>query len=302
MDGTYKILFEASGSLTSAYLFNFGKLAGAEVVASDISECFGQYLADDFIEVPKHNDPDLWVVLEAEMKRKKINIVVPSFDETLMEWSERKAHFMKEGIFVILSDKQTLECCMDKWETFLFFKRSGIPTPETSLDNVYPLIKPRYGRGGKGILINADNKEIDMTGMISQELLEGQEYTIDVFCDRTHAPVYIIPRKRLSVKDGKSVNGITVFNERIISHVKNICNNLPFTGPINLQCFEGPDGSVKFTEINPRIGGGMALGFAASDNWIKLIIDNLVRKLDIEIKPVNYGLKMLRYYAEVFVS
>jgi len=302
LDDTYKILFEASGSLTSGYLLDYGKRAGARVVASDISECFGQYLADDFIITPKCNDPRLWEVLETEMKKKSVNVVVPSFDETLMGWSERKEYFKRQGIHIVLSDPATLGCCMDKWETFLFFKRAGIPTPETSLENVYPLIKPRNGRGGKGILLNPDGKEVDMTGMISQELLEGQEYTIDVFCDRDHTPVYIIPRKRLFVKDGKSVNGITVSHDSIVRHVRDICRHLAFTGPINLQCFEGKDGSVKFTEINPRIGGGMALGFAASDNWIRLIIDHLIKGHDIIPQPVKYGLKMLRYYAEVFVS
>ena len=47
----YKILTEASGSITSAFLINSIKDAGYGAVASDTDlECFGQFLADDFIE------------------------------------------------------------------------------------------------------------------------------------------------------------------------------------------------------------------------------------------------------------
>ena len=69
-----------------------------------------------------------------------------------------------------------------------------------------------------------------------------------------------------------------------------------------MQCFIKDDGEISVIEINPRIAGGMALGFAATQNWIKLIVDILY---DIPIKDlanVKYGLRMLRYYDEIFIS
>ena len=69
-----------------------------------------------------------------------------------------------------------------------------------------------------------------------------------------------------------------------------------------MQCFEDSEGGIKFTEINPRVAGGMALGFAASENWISLIMKNILEKESIETKKIVFGLKMLRYYDELFVS
>jgi hypothetical protein len=49
---------------------------------------------------------------------------------------------------------------------------------------------------------------------------------------------------------------------------------------------------------------GMALGIAATENWISLIINNIVlgRPVNYEkINPVKYGLKMVRYYEECFI-
>lgn len=296
----YKVLVEASGSLTSGYMIKAVKNAGAEVVGSDITECAASHFADDFINFPKSSHPDLWKITEKELLDRNINVVIPSFDETLLDWAKKKDYFHTKSINIILSDHTTIEKCQDKWNTYLFFKSIGIPTPETSIENKYPLVKPRLGRGGKGITINSSDKNLSMDGMISQEYISGEEYTIDVFCDIHHKPVYIIPRKRLQVKDGKSINGITVEHKRITTLVEKICTELPFTGPVNMQCFETKEGEIKFIEINPRIAGGMALGFAASENWVSLIFKNTIEKKEIQPVNVQYGLKMFRYYDEVF--
>lgn len=298
----YNVLLEASGSLTSAYMIKSVKNAGATVTASDIAECSAQHTADDFIFLPLSSNPNLWSIIESEITNRKINVVIPSFDETLIEWAAKKDYFEQMGVHIILSNIDTISICQDKWETYKFFKAIGIPTPETSLDNKYPVIKPRLGRGGKGITINSIDKSISMDGMISQELIEGQEYTIDVFCDNNNKPAYIIPRKRIQVKDGKSINGITIMHEPIIAFVRKICSNLKFIGPINIQCFEATNGDIKFIEINPRIAGGMALGFAASENWANLIFKNIIENHPIQPIQVKYGLKMFRYYDEIFTS
>lgn len=298
----YKFLLEACGSLTSSYLIKAVKNAGAQAVASDITECWAQHVADGFIKFPPCNDPKLWTFVEQAVARHQINVVIPSFDETLLDWAKKKDFFIKRGTYVILSDEDSIKLCQDKWETFLFFRKNKIPTPNTSLEYQYDLVKPRLGRGGKGILIKPDPSEVNMQGMISQEYLTGQEFTIDVFCDNLGKPSYIIPRQRLQVKDGKSINGITVNNPKMISWVKKICEATRFIGPINIQCFQDNDGDIKFTEINPRVAGGMALGFAASENWISLIIRNIIEKESFNTKPVKYGLKMFRTYDELFIS
>ena len=141
-----------------------------------------------------------------------------------------------------------------------------------------------------------------MTGKISQQLITGIEYTVDVFCNNKSEPVYIVPRRRTKVINGKSVSGVVENNEAILSWVKVICEKLPFIGPINIQCFMLSDGTVKFIEINPRIAGGMALGFASTENWIRLIVSNLLGGEPVEPNPVKYGLEMHRYYAEIFIS
>ncbi|VBB05538.1 atp-grasp fold duf201-type [Lucifera butyrica] len=296
----YKILTEASGSMTAAYLIKAVQSAGCLAVASDIDEnCAGRFLADDFLVMPAVHDPQLWEKITKALLAAHINVVIPSLDETLLAWAQQKERFRELGIYVMLSEPDTVRRFQDKWLAYNFFREIGVPTPATGLEQKYPLVKPRHGRGSQGIKIT-DNP-IDMDGMISQELIEGEEYTVDVFCDRDAAPVYIIPRRRIAVKEGKSTGGQTVYNKEIIMWIRKICREIPFLGPVNFQCFVCADGSVRFIEINPRIAGGMALGFAASENWVKLMIHHFIQGEAIIPKPVQYGLEMRRYYAEVFI-
>jgi carbamoyl-phosphate synthase large subunit len=44
----------------------------------------------------------------------------------------------------------------------------------------------------------------------------------------------------------------------------------------------------------------MALGFAATENWINLIVKNLVEGIPITPIKVRNGLRMERYYDEIF--
>ncbi len=295
-----KILTEASGSLTSAYLIKSIQKAGHQAVASDITrDCFGRYLANDFILMPKANDSNLWGEVEELLIKHKIDVVIPSFDEMLIGWAERKEYFRQKGVTVICSEANTIRNFQDKWLTYQFFLKHGIPTPETSLKQKFSLVKPRFGRGGKGIRIT--RSVVSMEGSVSQEIVDGQEYTVDVLCGSDSQPIYIVPRIRQGVVDGKSTGGIVVYKPEIIDWVERICRNTPFKGPINIQCFLGND-DINFIEINPRIAGGMALGFAATENWIPLLIDNFVyNKAITNVKPIQYGMMMRRYYAEVFI-
>lgn len=298
--GTVRILTEASGSLTSAYLMKAIRDAGHIPVGSDIEELTAACcLADDFILFPKKDSPKLWEEIDALLIKYKIDVVIPSFDEMMIGWATQKEYFENKKINIIISPVETIETFGNKWKTYLFFKKIGVPCPATSLKQDYPLIKPIHGRGTKGIKIT--DESVNMDGMISQEIVTGEEYTIDCFFDYKGDPVYVVPRKRLYVREGKSTKGIVIKNDQIVSYVTKIAQHIKLVGPINMQCFCHGE-NLKFIEVNPRIAGGMALGFAATENWIKLIIDNILNKQPIKPIPIHYGLKMVRYYAECFVS
>ena len=295
-----RILIEASGSMVSGYLIKAINDSGNESIASDIDSFnHGICLANHFVKVPRSTDPNLWKIIEEKLLINKIDIVIPSFDETLLSWSYKKEYFKEKGINIIVSNSETVEIFLDKYKAYEFCVKNDILTPKTSLVQEFELVKPRFGRGGKDIYIG--NEFQDMTNNISQELIKGIEYTVDCFFDKNGRAIYIIPRQRIDVIDGKSTKGIVVKHDLINYYVEKIAKNIKFEGPINFQFIESKNKRLFFIEINPRVAGGMALGFAASENWINLIINNFINNQEIEPKEIKYGLRMLRYYAECFI-
>jgi len=295
-----RILTEASGSLVSAYLIKAIKESGNISVASDVDKNnHGLCLADEFTVLPYSNDPELWKIIETKLIEYRIDMVIPSFDKTLMGWSKRKEYFKKKGVHILVSNESTLKIFLDKYNAYQFCTAHNIPTPKTSLTQDYLLVKPRFGSGGSGIFIGDEPQ--DMHEMVSQEFINGVEYTVDCLFDKNGEPIYIIPRQRIDIKDGKSTKGLVVRHEEIVKFVKEMAKQIKLEGPINFQFIEKEGRSLYFIEVNPRIAGGMALGMAASENWINLIVNNFIENNPIKPKPIKYNLRMMRYYAECFI-
>ncbi|WP_351014891.1 ATP-grasp domain-containing protein [Shewanella sp. AC91-MNA-CIBAN-0169] len=297
-----RFLLEASGSPVSAYLIKAIQKAGHTAVASDISnDCAASIFADELIIFPKKEDPQLWNKVEKLLIEHAIDIVIPSFDEMLLGWSERKESLADKGVNVLISSTETIEVFQDKWLTANFFEEHKLPCAKSSLEPIYPLVKPRIGRGSVGVYIEQNSQlrnDNFKLGDISQTVLDGEEYTVDCLFDHQHHPIYIIPRKRLGVVNGKSTGGIVKQNKIIDEVVIRLSKLIKFEGPINVQCFVDKD-EVFLVEVNPRIAGGMALGFASSCNWIPLFI-NILDKQDITPTSIQWGMKMYRTYQEFF--
>ena len=215
------VFLESSGSMVSASIIKAVKSAGFKSISSDVVyESSGKYLSDEFVLSPKSNDVLLWSKMKKIMKDYSVDIVFPTFDLTLSGWSCRKSEFLDIGTNVALSDKSVIDIFQDKYKTYEFFLKEGINTPDTSLEKDFPLVKPIFGSGAKGVIFNAD-KDVHMDGMISQEYIEGEEYTVDVFCNYEGEPIYVIPRLRLGVVDGKSTETYKYYLHKLNKHGNN---------------------------------------------------------------------------------
>ncbi|TYC85957.1 ATP-grasp domain-containing protein [Acetobacterium wieringae] len=299
-----KVLVEGIGSMVFGSQLKFYRELDWELIGMDVtSHSFGLYKVDRGLLVPKYSDSGCWLKIEEILEKEKINLVMPTVNEGLLTWSmNKKTYKEKYNTDISISDEGVIDICIDKWKTFEFFKHIGIPTPETSLEMKYEFLKPRVGRGSAGIFFKnqIDIKRFNMAGYISQEIVEGDEYTIDVLCDFDSNPIYIIPRKRLETESGVSVKGVTVFDEEIINYTKIIVDALKPIGIINIQCFKN-EKDIKFIEINPRLAGGSTLSFASSDNWFKAI-ECFYNNSVYEKKEVMYDNYMFRYFNDLIIN
>ncbi|WP_434304822.1 ATP-grasp domain-containing protein [Clostridium botulinum] len=298
-----KVLVEGIGSMTFGPELKYHREMKWKIIGLDITnECFGMHECDKGYVVPKYSDENCFDDIEKIIKKEKINLVFPTINEGLLEWSKRKKYFKEQyDTDVIISDEEVIDICTDKWKTHLFFQKNNIPDPKTSLEMEFDLLKPRIGRGSAGIYHrNNMSNNFDMKGYISQNIVEGEEYTIDVLCDFKSNPIYIIPRKRIDIESGVSVKGVTVYDEEIIKYVEKIIEKLKPIGIINIQCFKNKD-EINFIEINPRLAGGSSLSFASSDNWFRAI-KCFINGEKYMPKEIIYNNHMFRYYEDFIIN
>lgn len=289
---------------------------GIKVVGVDCNPLsIGFYFVDVGYCIPKADAPDYIPTLLKICKKEKVNAILPAVDEELVILAKYKNRFKQEGIFIVVGEEDVIDICFDKFKTYNFFVQNNIPTPTTydalkvnSEKITYPkIIKPRFGRGEQGVYKINNQKEFEffrdyVNKPLLQDYIDGQEYTVDLLADFDSKVLCIVPRKRLGVESGISIKGITTYKKEIIYNCIEIVKKLNIIGPANIQCFIDKNNKLLFTEINPRLAGGVALSVAANS----YILTNLVKLLQgKKVKPhlkFEEDLLMLRYWVEKFIK
>ena len=138
--------------------------------------------------------------------------------------------------------------------------------------------------------------------LLVMEYLPGKEYSVDVLVNKGKALI-VIPRLREKIKMGISFVGTTEDNDAIIEYSKKVVNLLGLDGNIGLQFKLDGNGVPKIIESNPRVQGTIVLCTAAGVN---IVYDAVKLALNEEVgecqEDVKWGVKMIRYWDEVYVK
>ena len=273
------------------------------------------YLSDKHYIVPRISDSNYIDNLLEICNKENIKLIIPTIDTELLILSQNKETFEKKGIRIAISDTKVIEICSNKLKTFQFFKENNIPTVETfsycQVDKIeklnYPLfIKPCSGSASINTYKINNRKELDffinyIDNPVIQEYAEGKEFTMDILADFNGKVLNIVPRERIEIRAGEINKGRTVKDEKIIKYAKNITEKLGAIGPITVQYFKKGN-EIKFTEINPRIGGGYPLSFAAGANYPELLIRMVLgENVAPRLGDFEENLIMLRWEDAVFI-
>ncbi len=272
-------------------------------------------LADTAELVPKINDPTYIDSLLDICTRHEIDLLIPLIDTELQILSLHQQQFRDRGVTLLISSVATNEICHSKKKTSIFFEKIGVKTPKIyKLDEVteldLPLIlKPDTGSSSVGLYYIQNQVELKffsnyVEDPIIQELITGEEYTIDILVDFQGKAISIVPRLRIETRAGEISKGITVKNPALLAAAKQVVESLPGAiGCITIQCFLQSDGQIVFIEINPRFGGGYPLSYRAGadfPSWLMQLYMGEYPKVAID--EWEDGLAMLRYDDAIFVK
>lgn len=275
----------------------------------------GLYVSDKHFIAPLTTHPDYIPLIRSLCARENISLVVPTIDDELPIFGMRIREFRKLGIWVLSSDAEVGNVCNDKYRTFQFLRKHGIPTAETMLPTElawerlrYPLfLKPRCGRGSVGAYAIQNAQELRfflgyVRDPIVQEYLHGREFTLDVLADFKGKVLSVVPRERLWVRAGVIDRGRTLRHWKLISTGKRVAEALGIRGPANIQC-KLHNQSIKIIEINPRFSGGMPLTIAAGADFPTWIIQMMLgTEIEPRIGSFTSRLTMMCYESSLFLD
>ena len=264
----------------------------------------GSLLVDEYIQSPNlKNESEYASFLTNLLYTRTIDLVFCVLDSDLMILD----NIMKYDINItyVNPGRNLINLFQNKLNASKSVSDLGIMVPKIILENAKQqlICRKNVSVGSVGIKkINLYDETGFSEDFFLQEYIDGDEYTVDVFCDKYGVPHLIIPRKRLEIRNGMSFKTQLVNNDIIISKTKLICDHYKIPGLWNVQYIINKN-NVYFIELNLRLAGSAIAGIVASFNYIDLYIDHFVRDLPIpnfnELqKNILWDSIVTRYYEE----
>jgi carbamoyl-phosphate synthase large subunit len=285
--------------------------AGAFTVAADANPLApALYHADRHALVPRIEEAEYVPALRALVEEHDVRLLVPLTDLDQITLARARDDL---NALVLLPDAETVERLEDKYLAHLLFQELEIASPPTWLPDDVPgdapfplLVKARHGFGSRHIYRAVDRAQLAFfagytpVDSIVQACLDGEEFSIDVFCDLDGRCLNAIPRTMIESKGGESIKGMTIRDETLIELARDVAEKLRLVGPANIQCFREADGSHLITDINPRFGGGFPLPLAAGGRYPELALA-LARGERPEPKLGDFreGIVMTRFFSDL---
>lgn len=302
------ILFTCAGR--RHYLIDYFqkvKPVGSIIVGADMQlSAPAMQIVDKQYLVQSVYAPDYIEELKIICSKENIGAVISLNDLELPILSSQKKSFEAIGVKVIISMKDVIDICFDKWKTVEFAHRIGIGTPDTYLNLKsaqtainkgilkFPVvIKPRWGSASFGIdfpesmeelekaywllekkLFRSMLAEISKTdvhhSILIQEKIEGKEYGLDVLNDFEGKNISVYVKEKLAMRAGETDKSVLRDQKDIEQIGKKIGENLKHI--LNLDCdlFE-KEGKYYLLEMNPRFGGGYPFSHMSGANFPAII-------------------------------
>lgn len=277
------------GATRVRLLFTGGGGAGSEPLSRLLSPIHAMFFCDartpstpEWIQVPAAHEYGFVEALATLCDWLQIDVLIPGVDEELLRIAMARETF---GCHVLMPEAEFIATHLDKLRSMRVLSAAGIPVPTTERISKRLILKPREGRGSRGVQIIGPD-------LIQQELLQGQEYTVTMVADRARNLRAVVP-VRVEEKQGVTVRGVTDDDAEVITACRRIHEAQPTSGLFNIQGMKTKTGFVPF-EINPRISTTTCLAIAAGVDVIGLALEEGPAFFRDELAPFQSGLALTR--------
>ncbi|MGZ3839751.1 MAG: ATP-grasp domain-containing protein [Flavisolibacter sp.] len=136
--------------------------------------------------------------------------------------------------------------------------------------------------------------------LVVSEFLPGAEFSVDCLALEGQA-ILVMPRLRLKMINGISVQGRFVKDERVIAYCREIIKGIGLHGNIGIQVRYSQKGQPLLLEINPRVQGTIVTCLGAGVNLPLLALQQECGwGLPAGEMEVRWGTSFSRFWTEVY--
>lgn len=201
---------------------------------------------------------------------------------------------------------------LDKLETVQALASSGLDHPwtttlESPAEDPYPcLTKPRSGLGSRGVRVLKSQEQAEAYTLLSeaspwelvaQELLEGQEYTVQMIADRSRR-LHAVVAVKVDLKRGVTIRASIELDEVVIETCRATHEAIPTSGCYNIQLMRSNAGRITPFEINPRVSTTFCMSVAAGLDSLRFYLEDAPPN---GLVPVEDGLRLNQFWRNQLV-
>lgn len=287
------------------------------VLASDMCPAWSAACqeADACFQVPACGTPAFIETLLAICRRWNVDLLVPTIDPELDSLCRHVETFAAIGTEIVIGSPAVVGLARDKLATAELLHAHGIPVPRTASPEAVAaapdswsgplLLKPRAGSSSVGIRRLEGAAALPapgaLEGYVAQELIEGDEFTVNMFFDRAGALSCVVPHRRHEVRAGEVAKGVTTRQpvlEAIGWSLGNVLSGA--RGALCYQAIVDRAGRAAVFEINARFGGGYPLAHQAGARFARWLLEQAMGLEPSCHNDWQDGVTMLRYDAALY--
>jgi len=252
-------------------------------------------------------------------QKEKINLVFSCHEKEQCLIAESLTKLEKTtGAYFVVQPKSVLLICQDKFKTYEFLKKSGVPVPESAADEIgaskliekygFPvIIKSRSGSGGRNFHIVRNKEEFESLWLqtpdpLCQQYLngaDGEEYTVGVFLDRRSSLLGAMVMKR-KMRDNITAHAIVDDFPDVMNVAIKAAVSVKAIGPCNVQLRRNSEGTPCVMEINARFSSSTVLRARLGYNEALAAVDYFFKNKKPNLK-YKKGVAM-RTYGDLIIS
>lgn len=318
---------ESNGNRTTVLVTGAGGPAGVAVIRSLLARddlavvaadadryAVGLYLVppDRRLLLPMAKDPTFAASVDSACDQFGVRVLIPTVDVELPILAGRRDRLTEIGVLLAAPSRHTLDTCLDKLA--LARACAGVlPVPRTeplgpaaAVGREFPVIvKPRRGAGSRGIhLVETAAALADFGAdddQLVQDLLPGDEYSVDVLAGADGRVVAAVPRSRLRVDSGVAIAGATFHDPELEHAATAVARAVGLVGVANVQLRRDRQGRAALLEVNPRFPGALPLTIAAGVDMPSLVVDLTLGRPVPAVVDFR-ELAVVRHLEDVFVT